>query len=127
MNEHTQRILVVDDEPHQLETICRGLHLFGYDCEGALNVKEAVERLTGEEAGSFDLVLTDLTMPGGSGIDLIRTLRGDHPDSPVVVITGLTNTDEVEAVRAMGIPMLKKPFEPDTLDRALQAALDRAV
>jgi len=117
------RILVVDDEQHQLDTVCRGLFLFGFVCKGARSVADALEQLrSGEEAG-FDLVLTDLTMPGGSGLELIDRVREEFGDLPIVVITGLARTAEIDAIRRRGIPILKKPFEPDTLHRTVRRAL----
>ena len=107
------RIIVVDDEPHQIETVCRGLFLHGYECRGAGSVDEALGML--ESNGTFHLLLTDLTMPRRSGVTLIEAVQERYPDLPIVVFTGLVSTDEVAAVQSRGIPVLQKPFEPDTL------------
>jgi len=123
MNDGTPRILVVDDEQTQLETVCRGLFLYGYQCTGALDADAAIEQLTAPDGSDFDLMLTDLTMPGSSGIELIEEVRRRWPDLPIVVITGLAASPEVEQVADMAIPLLQKPFEPDTLDQMIRAAL----
>lgn len=115
------RILVIDDEQHQLDTVCRGLFLHGYCCETAQSVEAALNRLSKDE--TFDLVLTDLTMPRRSGLELINTLRSGWPDLPIVVITGLSVGQEVESIRDMGIPLLKKPFGPETLNVFVRKAL----
>lgn len=123
MPEKPIRILVVDDEQHQLDTVCRGLFLFGFICRGVQSVASALKSLCGAEDESFDLVLTDLTMPGSSGLELIEKLRERHPDLPIIVITGLAASQETESVREKGIPILQKPFEPDTLHAAIRTAL----
>ncbi|MFC1609661.1 response regulator [Myxococcota bacterium] len=125
MTDRLPRILVIDDEQHQLDTVCRGLLLYGYHCEGVVNVKAALDVLASDHGDEFDLVLTDLTMPGRSGLELIERVQKEWPDLPIVVITGLAQTVEVGIVREMGIPLLKKPFDPDSLDATLRRVLKR--
>lgn len=114
MSELPPRILVIDSERHQLDTVCRGLHLHGYCCQGALGVEAALDAL----AGGIDLVIIDLTMPGGSGLDLIEHVRKQWPDLPMVVITGLGDED-----RAKDYLTLQKPFDPEALDATVRQAL----
>ncbi len=123
MTEKALKILVVDDEPHQLDTVRRGLFLYGYESEGVQDVDSAVETLSGPSGDTFDLVLTDLTMPGNSGIHLIEHVQKTRPDLPLIVITGLAATDEIDVVQQMGVPILQKPFEPDGLDKAIRKLL----
>ena len=118
------KILVVDDEEHQLDTVRRGLFLCGYKCECVQDVDSALKKLRGENGDSFDLILTDLTMPGSSGLNLIEQAHKTKPNLPIIVVTGLAATSEVDSVRAMGIPVLQKPFEPDGLDKAIRELLD---
>lgn len=118
------RILVVDDEPHQIDTVCRGLFLHGYECRGARSATEALDTL--ETGGPFHLMLTDLTMPSLSGVDLITAVRERCPDLPIVVFTGLVSTEEIDEVKRLGIPILQKPFEPDTLVDAIEKRLREA-
>jgi DNA-binding NtrC family response regulator len=123
MSEPTPQILVVDDEQHQLDTICRGLLLYGYGCQGVQSMAAALDALASQEDHGYDLVLTDLTMPGGSGLTLIEQVREHWPDLPIVVITGLADTDEIAKLRQQNIPLLRKPFGPDTLDAILRRTL----
>ena len=116
------RIIVVDDEQHQIDTVCRGLFLFGYCCHGVTSADEALALLSGEE--NFDLLLTDLTMPGQSGLALIDAVQKIDPHMPILVITGLAATEETERVRSRGIPLLQKPFEPQTLIDMIQRQLN---
>ncbi len=118
---HGMKILVLDDEPIQVESICRGLFLLGYECVGKTSSKEALGILDQADHGQIDLVMTDLTMPGTSGFDLIEHLRTSHPEIPIIVITGLTPNTEIDQVRKQGIPILQKPFDPDALDQAILA------
>ena len=117
------RILVIDDEQDQLDTVCRGLTLYGYDCQGVLSVAAALEILENNDGEGVDLVLTDLTMPGRSGLELIERVRKQWPALPIVVITGLAASEEVGTVRGWNIPLLQKPFGPDTLDATIRRAL----
>ena len=124
MSRAEKRILIVDDEPHQVETVCRGLFLCGYECRGVTGVPEALALLN--DGYRADLVLTDLTMPEQSGIALIKATRAQFPGLPILVMTGLAETDDTARVTALGIPMLQKPFDPETLAHAIETVLARA-
>ncbi len=125
MTESFPRILVVDDEQVQLDTVCRGLTLYGYRCHGVLSVDAALAALAHRCGQHYDLVLTDLTMPGLSGLELIERVRARWPTISIVVATGLAVTAEVADLRRRDIPLLDKPFNPDQLDAAIRKALGR--
>ncbi len=118
------RVLVVDDEEIQVQSICRGLFLYGYDCKGVTDSREAHRLLIDEGGEAFDILVTDLTMPGKSGYELIEQVHGVTPRFPIVVITGLTPTPEVNHLKKIGITILQKPFCPDMLDRVLRNLLE---
>jgi CheY-like chemotaxis protein len=83
------------------------------------NAKEALKVL---EQKAVDLLLTDVVMPGMSGIELAHVVRGQHPDLPVVLATGYSD----EILREVpNFPVLAKPYGPGTLARALSAALEQ--
>lgn len=115
------KILVVDDEQVQVESIRRGLFLFGHEVLPVTESRRAEEILRSPEGDDIDLMLTDMTMPGCSGLELIELVGKLRPELPVVVLTGLTSSAEVDEVRARGIPILTKPFAPEQLDRAIQS------
>jgi two-component system response regulator FlrC len=119
------RVLVIDEERHQLDTVIRGLALYGYRCLGAANVEAGVEALAKDQGGGFDLVLVDLTTSGRSGLALIETVQERWPDLPIVAITGLAATAEIETVRDRKITLLEKPFGPDVLDAVIRRAMAR--
>jgi two-component system response regulator GlrR len=114
MKTENAKILVVDDEKTQLETVCRGLFLYGFECQGALNAKEALGILA-QAPDRYALVLTDLTMPERSGLELIEDIGKRWPRLKIIVFTGLAETPELEQVRKRGISCLKKPFQPTEL------------
>ena len=72
------RILVIDNDPHELETVCRGLVLYDYDCLGVPSTRNALVAL--EERAPFDLVLADLSTPGRDGQDLVERIRTERPE-----------------------------------------------
>jgi two-component system response regulator HydG len=115
------RILVVDDDQSMCELIQTGLARRGYEvrwCTGA------VQALAAMSAGDFDVVVTDLNMPGTSGLELCERATANRPDVPVVVITAFGSLDTaVAAIRAGAYDFITKPFEIDVL----RLILDRAV
>ena len=95
-------ILVVDDSAATLELIQRNLALQGYDVHTSQGAADALALL---DAMAVDLVVTDVRMPGLSGIDLIREVRQRHPGIELVVITGYaTIQGAVEALCRIGDP-----------------------
>ena len=124
MSQEKKKILVVDDELHQIETVCRGLFLYGYECRGVTSVDEALAILKSDTP--TDLLITDLTMPEQSGMSLIMATRKAYPKLPVLVITGLAATEETDQVVSLQIPMLQKPFDPQTLVDAIEKQLGKS-
>ena len=119
-----RRILLVDDELHQRDTVAHGLRLQGYRCLPTRSAAEALAVLEREGSEAFDLLLTDLTMPGCSGAELIAQSLERWPELAIVAITGAAETAAAECARAYGIVVLEKPFDPDDLDRALTRVLE---
>ncbi len=117
------RILVVDDAPDTVEVIERNLTAAGYSVLTAPGVREAVEIL---ESHAIDVVITDLKMPGISGLDLVRHVRENCPESAVLMITGYPSLDgAVRAVKAGAEDFLAKPFTDEELMRAVSDAVDK--
>jgi len=121
-------ILIVDDDRTQAETLARVLRLEGYGAVVAESGRDALAELDG---GRFDLVLTDLKMPGMDGIELFRKIEEGRPDLPVMILTAHgTIETAIEAVRAGVADFLQKPvyaeelihrFEKVLRERALQS------
>ncbi len=117
------RLLAVDDTPSTLELLQRNLTSQGYQVFTASNVAEAIRLL---ESTPVDLVITDLKMPGASGMDLIRHLRENFKDIEVMMITGYPTIEgAVTAVKSGAEDFLAKPFTDDELFSAVQRVFDK--
>jgi len=117
-----QRVLLVEDEPSVGKVMARGLERMGFHTEllgdpgEALAVVTATPRL-------FDVVITDLTMPGMNGVELARQLLAVRADLPVILYSGDT-TAVVESARAAGIrEVLEKPVSLSELGSAVRRVL----
>ncbi|MGZ3420204.1 MAG: response regulator [Polyangiales bacterium] len=120
------RVLVVDDEAPLLMTLAANLELEGFDVIGAANANDALTEL---RAGKFDLVLSDIRMPGMNGVDLFRQIKQIAPDLPVVLMTGFAVEELVQdAMREGAYAVLPKPCPMDqVLDVVGRAARAPAV
>ena len=117
------RVLIVDDSPDTLEVLQRNLASQGFEVTTAPGVREAVESLS---ARAVDVVITDLKMPGISGLDLVRHVRQNHKDTEVLMITGYPSVEgAVQAVKSGAEDFLAKPFTDEELSRAVQKALGK--
>lgn len=120
-----KRVLVVDDEADQLQTLCRGLLYLGHACLPVRTAAEALAELAGAGGERIDLLLADLSAPGKPGALLLRQVGGVRPALPVLLVTGLALSSEVIALADRGLPILRKPFTPDQLGRAIETAMNR--
>jgi DNA-binding NtrC family response regulator len=117
------RILIVDDEGSLLVTLVANLELEGFDVVGAPDASSAL-RLVGEE--HFDLVLTDIRMPGMSGLELFRAIRSMRPDMPVILMTAFAAETLIDQAVQEGVfAVLPKPFDIEHVIFALSRALSR--
>jgi DNA-binding NtrC family response regulator len=118
----SSRLLVVDDDPGLLEVLELLLSREGYAAERAPTRKQGVERAA---AGDIDLVITDLKLPDGTGLDVIRELRALQPALPIIMITSYSSMESaIAALRAGAVDYLIKPFENDELVHAVERALN---
>ncbi len=117
------QILVVDDEAAQREILRTILAAEGYEVETARTAAEALEK-GGRQR--FDLVLTDLRMPGASGLSLVRELSREDPPTLVIIMTGFGSLDSAEqAMKHGAFDYLAKPLERNDLLRIIGRAFDR--
>jgi len=116
------RILVVDDAPATIELLQRNLVAQGHTVLAAGSVSDALALL---EQQPVDLVLTDLKMPQVGGLDLVRHVRANLPDTEVVLMTGYASVEgAVEAMRSGADDYLAKPFTDEELASAVGRALE---
>ena len=123
VNDDKPRLLVVDDAPDILEALQRKLTTRGYAVFTAPGASEAI-KLLGETA--VDIVITDMKMPHVSGLELIRYIRENLPDTEVMMITGYASVpDAVEAVKTGAEEYLAKPFTDAELFAAVGRTLEK--
>ncbi len=117
------RILVVDDEGVIREGIRRILENSGFGVEVTSSGHLAIEKLQEED---FDVVITDLKMPGMSGMEVLKAIRILQPDVPVLIITGYSTVDTaVEAMKNGAFDYLPKPFTPDQIVAKVEKAIEQ--
>lgn len=115
------RILVVDDEERMRQLLVMMLERAGYEAEEAADGSEALEKLRAEP---FDLVISDIKMPGLDGNELLRTMKDDGILTPVVFITAFATVDSaVEAMKAGAVDYITKPFEEERILLSIQRSL----
>jgi two-component system response regulator MtrA len=116
-------ILVIDDDESVLESILIVLGVSGYQATGALSGEEG---LTTFQKGSYDLVLTDLMMPGMSGLDIAKAIKGIDASVPVIIVSGSADELAPEKLWESSVAhILAKPFKPAELRRVINEALKR--
>ncbi len=116
-------ILVVDDSPATLEVLQRNLAAAGFRVFTASGVSDALKLL---DKTVVDLVITDLKMPGVSGMDLVRHVRENLHNTEVMMITGYATVEgAVQAVKTGAEEFLAKPFTDEELLAAVRRALDK--
>ena len=119
------RILIVDDEKGVRELLARALSGGEYDIDVAPDGHTAIEQLRTVE---YDLLITDLKMPGMDGLSVIRAARGVSPELPVIVITGYsTEASAIEAINLGVSGYITKPFRLPRILAAAQKALGEPV
>jgi DNA-binding NtrC family response regulator len=123
MATHTQQLLVVDDDAAMRQLLASLFRDKGYPVEEAASADEALDRARDNE---FDAVLSDIKMPGKTGIEMVGELRRIRPETPVVLMTAFGSIDSaVEAMRAGAFDYITKPFEPEAVLLTVERALER--
>jgi len=116
-------ILIVDDEPEIRSFMSDALDVFGYQVGAARDADEAFALIARTR---FDLVMSDLRLPGLRGWDFAAKLRSIDPVLPLIMLTGSApDDDDLCRVREAGIAVLHKPVPLPQLETALAEALSR--
>ena len=120
-NSARPRILIVDDEP-EITAILTDLFSNEYDCEAAGSAELAIETLKQRE---FELVVSDITMPGMSGLDMIPHAKRLSPNSVVVMISGMQTVESaIGALRLGAFDYVMKPFDLRQVEAVVKRALE---
>src|SRR5437870_2315659 len=116
-------LLVADDDPGLRESLERTLTREGYRVVLASDGRAALERV---QAGGIDLIVTDLRMPGLTGLDLLRAAKAIMPDVDVILLTACGTVEEaVKAMKDGAYDFLTKPFRREQLIKLIDKALER--
>lgn len=116
-----ETILVVDDDPEIRESVADVLRQAGYDVDEAKDGKKAIKCI---DAGSYDLVLTDLNLPKLDGMKVLRHLLDESPDTICIILTGFgTIKGSVEAIKMGAFDYISKPVKSDEIVIVVEKAL----
>ena len=119
------RVLVVDDEAVIRDALKRILEGDRFSVETCVSGHSAIETLHERD---FDLIVTDLKMPGMNGIEVLKAVKTLQPGAPVIMITGYASVDTaVEAMRNGAVDYIAKPFTPDQFLEKVERALEQRV
>jgi DNA-binding NtrC family response regulator len=121
----SRTVLVVDDDLAMREMLGSLFRDHGFRVEEAARADEAIARLAEAE---FDVVLSDIRMPGKSGIEMVGDVKRLRPATPVILMTAFGSVaSAVEAMRAGAFDYVTKPFEPEAVLFAVERAVERRV
>jgi two-component system, NtrC family, response regulator PilR len=121
----TGDILIVDDERSLREFLAIFLRRGGHRVEAAADADAARKAMADHE---FDVVITDLKMPGASGLDVLAECKRLHPDTQVIVVTAFATAETaIAAMKAGAYDYLTKPFKVDEVGLVVERALERRV
>src|SRR3974390_1226846 len=119
-----RKVLVVDDDPVIAKSFHRVLSTKGYAVITAASGAEALKKLAAEE---YDVVYTDIRMPGMSGLEVAEQVKAQRPWTPVVIMPGYGSAEHEARAKAAGVAaFLNKPLSPDMIEQSAVSALHKA-
>jgi DNA-binding NtrC family response regulator len=117
----TKKILIVDDNRNMSALLCEILEVFDFR---GINVDKAESALDNLKNDRYDMLITDLKMPGMSGEELFNAVKKEYPDLPVVVITGYSvSSPETQKILTQADGFLHKPFKVTDVEGLLKDVL----
>ncbi len=117
------QILLIDDEKQSCTALSLLLKKIGYAVTTSSSGEHAITLL---QQGAFDLIISDLVLPGISGIDVLKWVKDDSPETCVILITGKASTETaVEAMREGALDYITKPFNLERLKVQIEKALEK--
>jgi signal transduction histidine kinase len=125
MDNRDIRILVVDDEEKIATRVSRLLEREGYHADVAYSADEAMHKLS---ARQYEIVLTDLNMPGKNGFDVMEYIQNEHIDTLPLVLTGYASVEgAINAIKLGAYDFIKKPVDAATLTMVVHRAAERVI
>lgn len=118
-----QKVLIIDDDPDILETMLSLLDDQGFELTAADHAKKALELISGQ---TFDLIISDISMPHLSGLDFLKELRKIHPFTPVIFVSGHELTSDMKiSLEKDHADFVSKPFDIDMMIQKIQSILQK--
>jgi formate/nitrite transporter len=118
----SSKILVIDDEAVVGESLRKTFGGEGYEIEIALSGQEGLKKA---RMDTFDLMIVDLKMPDISGLDVIKKIKEEQPDTMMIMITGYSSVDSAtEALKTGAFDYVPKPFTPEEISAVVEKALE---
>lgn len=118
MNQGPGKILLVDDDPYVLDSVSSFLRDYGFEVTALSDPRKALQQMAHE---AFEVVLTDINMPGMTGLQLLERIRRVDRETPVELMTGYAELDTaVQAVQKGAFDFIIKPFRPAYLVHAVE-------
>lgn len=115
-------VLVVDDDDVIRDTLCELLST-DYSCQTADTAEQALAKL---EAQAFHVVLTDISMPGLNGRELLEKVVALYPGTPVIIISGHSDQEQAQSLMSRGaFEFLLKPFRLEVVEQSVKRAIER--
>jgi DNA-binding NtrC family response regulator len=115
------KVLIVDDDETIRDTLYELLSE-NYLCQTAETAEKALARI---EADTYDVVLTDISMPGLSGLELLGQVRQRFPKTPVIIISGIGDQEHAQGLIRLGaFDFLLKPFTLETVEKSVTRAIE---
>lgn len=122
--EFNSNVLIVDDQINTCKSLEAILKKSGYSCSSTLNAEDALKKVQAEH---FDIVITDIRMPGMDGLQLLEELKKIQPHLVVIMITGYaTIKSAVESIQKGAYDYLPKPFTPDEVRVVIERAAEHS-
>jgi DNA-binding NtrC family response regulator len=119
------RILVVDDDAIVIKSCRRILEAEGFEVTTVPSADEALEKIKNYD---FDLLLMDVKMPKHDGMFLMREIKKDLPEIPIIVMSGYPTPETIADVLKLGATQfIPKPFRPDELIKSIRQVLQKAI
>src|SRR5574342_243686 len=118
-----ERLLIIEEEDTLCQSLQRVLSREGYEVDVAESAESAFKLL---EKKTYDLIITDIILPGSSGIELLAKYRKQNPSQKVIIITAYASmVTAVEAIKAGACDFIIKPLMHDEMKRVVRNALDK--
>jgi len=112
-------LLIIDDDP-AVVGILYDLLAGSYDCHTADRAEQALQYLEIEE---YDVILSDVSMPGLSGVDVLKRVRARHPSTPVIIISGMGREEKEKMLGLGAFDFFAKPFHLEEIEDAIVKAI----